>query len=402
MSRVPLTIIGGGAAGCALADEFSKTIDGIVLLERNVRIPGENQSSRSSGVVHAGIYYDRRVMPRKAELCPLGNALLYRECPILGVPIRKTGKLIIIVDKLSEEYADDTHRIAKENGVPGVEKISLDRAQELEPNVQGIGALYIPSSGIVDTAALVKALAGRAERRGATLLRGNNVVEINPKAGYFEITTLTTGKDNPDTFKTDLIINAAGLYADEIARMVNPASPYEIVPTRGESAKFYDTRHPGIAMKGLNVYPAPYAYDNKTGERLHVPLAEANRAVAAGRAAKTVGIHLTPTFDEQGEISSTVTIGPAKTVGIGKEDYHSDLKLPAYYHERIRPIFPELRREDIELHQAGIMAVLKGYPDWVMERDPQYHGMFNLIGMDSPGMSSVFSIVRYVKRNFIK
>ncbi len=402
MNRVPLTIIGGGAVGCALADEFSKTIEGIALLERNLRIPGENQSSRSSGVNHTGIYYDRRVMPLKAELCPLGNELLYQECPLLGVPIRKTGKLIMIVDTLSEEYADDTLRIAVENGVPGVERISLERARELEPNVHGIGALYVPSSGIVDAAALVKALAGRAEQRGVTILRGNKVVDINPKAGYFDLTTVTAGKERPETFQSEMIINAAGLYADEIARMVNPAFPYEIVPTRGESAKFYDTLRAEIGMNGLNVYPAPYAYDNRTGERLRVPLAEANRMVAEKVATKTVGIHLTPAFDEQGGISSTVTIGPAKTVGRGKEDYGSGLKSPAYFYERVKDILPELREEDIQLHQAGIMAVLKGHPDWVIERDFWHQGMINLIGFDTPALTSIFSIARYVKRNFIK
>ncbi len=402
MSRIPLTIIGGGAVGCALADELSQTIEGIVLLERNVRIPGENQSSRNSGVVHAGIYYDRRVMPLKAELCPQGNELMYQECPILGVPIRKVGKLIMIVDELSQEYADGVLRIAVENEVSDVQRISIGRARELEPHVDGIGALYIPSSGIVDAAALVKALAGRAELRGVTILRGNKVVEINPKTGYFEITTLTAGKKKAETFESEKIINAAGLYADEIARMVNPTSPYEIVPTRGESAKFYDTRRPEINMNGINVYPAPYMYDNQTGERLKVPLADANRLVAEGRATKTTGIHFTPTFDEQGQISSTVTIGPAKTVDIGKEDYGSRLKSAAYYHERVREMFSALREDDIQLHQAGIMAVLKGHPDWVMDRDHRYQNLINLLGIDSPGLTACLSIARYVRSNFIK
>ncbi len=397
MSRIPLTIIGGGVVGCAIADELSQSIDGIVLLEKNRRIPGENQSSRNSGVVHAGIYYNRQITPLKAELCPQGNKLLYEVCPALAVPIKRTGKLLMMTDQLSEEYVDDVRRVAVENGVPGVERISLTRARELEPNVEGIGALYVPSSGIVDAAALVKALSQRAQERGATLLPGNTVVEIKPHQGYFEFTTVTVGDENARTFETERLINAAGLYADEIARLVNGQSRYEIVPTRGESARFYHTRRPEMAMKGLNVYPAPYVYDSKTGEQLQVSLPEAHRLVAVGDAIKTVGIHLTPTFDEVGNIGSAVTIGPAKTVGIDKENYGDHLKSPCYFHERVRNFFPGLRVGDIELHQAGIMAVLKGHPDWIIERDARYSGMINLLGIDSPGLTACLSIARYVK-----
>jgi len=399
-TRVPAIIIGGGVIGTDIARELSEVIDGLFLLEQNPNLHSDNQSSHSSGVVHAGIYYPKSVSPLKARLCVQGNELLYSYAASRGVPIKKVGKLVVFTDSIEEEYADDVLRIGRENGVPGIEKITIEQARKMEPNIGGMGAIYVPTSGIVDAVALTYALAHDAERNGVTIVPGNKVIGIVPKhsgsESGFEI-TCETRDGQTNHFEAGIVVNAAGLYADEIARMFNPKSPYKIIPTRGESAKFYDTRRAEIVINGMNIYPAPYVYDAISGERMRVSLADARNLVAIGLAYSTVGVHLTPTFDERGEISNVVTIGPAKTVGVEKGDYASNLRGPEYYHRSVRNIFPGLREDDIELHQAGIMAVLKGHSDWVIERDPRFRNLINLIGLDTPALTASLAIGKYVR-----
>ncbi len=399
MDKATATIIGGGVIGCALAYELSKTIDTIVLLESNSSFRSENQSSRTSGVVHAGIYYDKAVSPLKARLCPRGNKLLFKLAKWHGLPAKQTGKIVLATSSGEEEYLEDVLQIARENDVPGVGELSASELAAMEPHIKASAALYVPTSGVIDATALVLTLRRLAEEQNAMLLPGNKVVKVTPQKSNFEITAKTLdGKI--ETFSSDYVINAAGLYADEIARMLNPDSPYEIIPVRGESSQFYKMRRRNLQVGERNIYPAPYAYGLQTGERLKIPLAEAKKLVDEGKAAFTVGMHLTPTLDAEGKISSTVTIGPAKTVGKGKEDYGTGLRDPSYFYEGVTCFFPGLRPDDIKLYQAGIMAVPKGRLDWIIERDDKYFNAIHLVGIDSPGLTACLAIAEYVRKEF--
>lgn len=400
MTKVSITIIGGGVIGCALAYELSTSIDDVVLIDTNRSVRGENQSSRNSGVVHAGIYYDKKICSLKAELCVQGNRMLYEFGEQQGIPIQKTGKLLIAVDQREEEYLGDVKRVAAENNVPGVRFLSIGEARVFEPNVSGYSTLYVPTSGIIEPTSLVSKLRSLAAEQGTIFQLGSLVVNIRPKTSSFEVTTSTVGSGKT-SFESEMVINAAGLYSDEIARMANSSFPYEIDPVRGESAKFYKSKRPELWMTGMNIYPAPYAYYNHIGEPALVSLKESKELCQKGLATRTVGIHLTPTFGDDGNLGNTVTIGPAKTVGRGKHDYGSGLRSPQYYHERAASFFPGLQLEDIELHQTGIMAVLKGYHDWIIQADEKCPHMVNLVGIDSPGLTACLAIARYVRQEIL-
>ncbi len=394
---IPITIIGGGVCGCAVAWEISRRFEGpIALLERNARIRGENQSSRNSGVIHAGIYYPREKEPLKAQFCVEGNRLLYEFCGEYGVPHRRTGKLVVAMNDREAEYLDDVERIARENGVPGVERIDGRRVRELEPNVTASEALYFPTSGIVDAAALVGTLHRLAESNGVITATANEVVDVRTRGSGFQV--ISKVKNRTETIETDRLINAAGLYSDVIARMVDPESPYRIAPVRGESAKFYRTRRGGIAMNGMNVYPVPTGH-YPDGLRLNAAFAEFLEMYRGGKVAKTTGVHLTPTLDFAGDevvIGDTVTIGPAYAVGeVDREDYSQTVD-PSYYLEQVHPFFPGLELGDIGLHQAGINAKLNGTSDFVVERDSAYPNCVHLLGINSPGLTSSLAIARYV------
>jgi len=175
-------------------------------------------------------------------------------------------------------------------------------------------------------------------------------------------------------------VNSAGLYCDEVARMVDPASPYHVDPLRGEAMKFYRTKRPELDVAVMNVYPTPTKTITDRGVYF------------------TVGVHLTPTLDLDGRgdpiLGPVVTVGPLNRQAAGKEDYGGEFRPSSEFHERVRRFFPGLEEEDLEPHQAGIQARLVGHADWVVELSPAESRCLNLLGIDSPGLTGALAIAR--------
>jgi len=395
--KIQIAIIGGGVIGCAVAYELSRDSErSIVVVERNRQIKGENQSSRNSGVIHSGIYYNRRVGPLKARLCVEGNEMLYNFCTRYNVSYKKTGKLVVATDRLEEEYLEDVYRIAKENQVPGVKMIDGRKVTDYEPNIRALSAMYVPSTGIIEPTALVDKLYRLAESNGAMFLNGNEAVEIKSRNEGFKV-KIKSDKEI-ETFETVMLINAAGLYSDDIARMINPKSPYSMDPVGGEWVKFYKSRREDIYMNGMNIYPVPFGY-LPGGEKLRVSFNEFQKQFKLGKVNKSTGVHLSPTLEIKGnefEIGDTVIVGPAYSEPGNREDYRQKRE-KEYYLDMVMPFFPDLKLEDISLHQTGIRAKLKDYYDFVIERDPEYPNALNLVGMDSPALTASLAVARYVR-----
>ena len=408
-----IAIIGGGIVGNALAYELSKKDDlSICLIEQNESIKGENQSSRPSGVIHAGIYYPCETEPLKSRLCVEGSRMLYDFCQKHGVPAARTGKLVVATDDREEEYLDDLLICSKENGVT-IEKISGDKAKEMEPNVKAQCALYVPNSGIVEPTALLDKLYHLSQDQGVMCLTSTKVIEINPKDQGFEVVTETL-QGEKEAFTVKNILNASGLFSDDVAKLFNKEFPYVVQPVRGESAKFYKNIREELATS-MNVYPAPCGYYNDSGEKAVVSFTEFKRLMEEKKITRTVGVHLTPTFDltdvqsSEGATSfarnyyvgNTVTIGPAKTIGLGKEDYANELIEEERYLDSVKAFFPNLKLEDISLHQTGIMAVPIGNKDFIIERDKKFPNAIHFI-IDSPGLTAGLAIAKYVSDNMLK
>lgn len=404
--QIKYAVIGAGVVGCSIAYKLSQSFPGDVFVFEKSGKRAENQSSRNSGVIHAGVYYPQSSMPLKARFCVEGNRKLYDFCEEHDVPYKMTGKLVVATNQREDEYLDDVLSVSIANQVPGIERISSQEANQMEPNVNCYSALYVPTSGIVDPTSLTDKLRGLAEKNGAWFSFRSEVTDIKKKGDKFEVTYTVNGEEQK--FEAEYLINAAGLYSDEIAKLVDPKSPYEIDPIRGEASKFYCSRRPNIDSK-MNVYPAPHGFfmsgENK-GKKAEVSFKEFKRLFGEGLVKKTVGVHLTPTFaaDSNGNflkngngyvIGNTVTLGPFyATRTKNKEDYVEE-HLPEKYHERIRDFFPNLKPEEIELHQTGIQAILKNKKlnDFVIERKGN---LVNLVGVSSPGLTSCLAIADYV------
>ena len=175
--------------------------------------------------------------------------------------------------------------------------------------------------------------------------------------------------------------------------MVNPDNPYDITPFRGEAVSFYAKESTSV---GMNIYPTPWGvFPN--GKKLDAPLTEFKRLFKKGEIFRAVGVHLTPTLDKEGDIGQMVTIGPAYTGNIKKDDYSHSVE-PQYFFDAVSQFFPNLTLEDINLHQTGIQSRILGNSDFTIEREGN---MINLIGIDSPGLTASLAIAKYVSTNLL-
>ncbi|MFC1867597.1 NAD(P)/FAD-dependent oxidoreductase [Thermodesulfobacteriota bacterium] len=381
-NQISTAIIGGGAVGCAIALELAGNSDDIFLIEKNPGITrGENQSSRNSGVIHSGIYYDQESRPQKAGLCVEGNRMLYDFCGNHRVPAIKTGKLIVANSAEEEDVLGLYLERSKHNLVPGVERVSGEKVTELEPNVKARSALIVPTAGIVEPTSLVYRLFTLASKKGVQFLTGTEVVGLEGDGDFIRL-NIRYPDGNLDDVRAGVVINSAGTDADRLALMLNSRSPYELDPVKGEAYKFYGHKRPELALKGMNVYPTPVSVITPHGRHF------------------TVGVHLTPTFEDLSYPpvpGSTVTVGPGLVPVEDRNDWTGTPGHAGLFAEKVSPFFPGIRKDDLTWHQAGLQARLKDYPDFIIEADPSQPNMINLLGIDSPGLTSCLAIARRVK-----
>ena len=170
-TKINIAIIGGGIVGCCVALELAKTREDIYVFEKNPGITrGENQSSRNSGVLHSGIYYEQDFRPLKARLCVEGNSLWYDFAKKYKLPCKQTGKLIVAGDAAESRRLDHYLELAKANRVPDVRKIGPDEVRRLEPNVCAHSALLVPTCGIIDPTALLHQVYASAGNQGVNFM----------------------------------------------------------------------------------------------------------------------------------------------------------------------------------------------------------------------------------------
>ena len=380
--KINIAIVGGGIIGCCLALELAKNQSDIYVFEKNPGITkGENQSSRNSGVLHAGIYYEQDLRPLKAKLCVEGNRQWYAFARKYQLPCQQTGKLIVAANETESRKLEYYLQQAKINAVPDVRLISADEIKQLEPNVRAHSALLVPTSGIIDPTALLHPVYASASNRGVQFMPETEIIDLELSSG--DVLVYMRYRDGQtDHIRANTVINAAGIRAVDVARMLDPQIPIKPALIRGDSYKFYRNRRPQLFVKGMNVYPTPIVVNSPTG-RHH-----------------TVGVHLTPTFDRRdGEfvIGDTVTVGP-KLLPISDFDDYSTPPPPPEAFLKHMNFFPDLQATDLEYHQGGIQARLDGYHDFYIQPDRSTSQVIHLLGIDSPGLTAAPAIAKYAAK----
>ncbi len=363
-SQVRIAIIGAGVVGLAIAAELARTERGVFVFEKNGSF-GLETSSRNSEVIHAGIYYPEGSL--KATLCTQGNRLLYDFAAEHGVAHRRTGKLIVAVDEGEFGQLDELHRQAQRNGVPGLEMVSRAEVKRLEPNVEAAAAILSPSTGIIDGHGLMQTLSGLARERGADFVFDAEVCGLEQTEGGFRVTV--SDREGTSTFESALVINAAGLNSDRVAGLAGidiDHAGYRLHYNKGE---YFSVNSPDGAPVSRLVYPLPEQ---------------------AG-----VGIHVCVTIDGK------VRLGPS-TRYVDEIDYRIDETEKESFHQSVRRFLPGLRLQDLTPDFAGIRPKLQGpdddFRDFVIadEASRGLPGLINLIGIESPGLTSSPAIARRV------
>jgi len=366
MDQVNVLIIGGGVVGCAIAEVISRRWQDVFLVERNPKF-GMATSSRNSGVIHSGIYYPKDSL--KASLCVEGNRLTKEFCTAHGVPHRTTGKLVVAKAKEEEAALVALQKRGEGNGVEGLRLLDAAGIRANEPHVRGVAALDVPSTGICSSEELVHAFARVAEANGANLLTHARVESLEPRNGVVRVGLRIGDEDASQTESVEArcVINAAGLYADEVARLLGPR-PWKIYPVRGE---YCEIRGPRADLVRNLVYPLP----RKDGLSL--------------------GLHFTKT------LWGTLLLGPTARYVDGKENYERERMTVPEFTADVKTMVPEIEEADMQLAYSGLRPKLvppeySGIPDFVIEPDREVPQVIQLVGMESPGLTAAPAIANYV------
>jgi len=366
-TEVVITIIGAGVIGLAVAAQVSGKDKAVYILEQNETF-GKETSSRNSEVIHAGIYYPEDSL--KAETCVAGNAQLYELCQRYGIGYRKTGKLIVATEDEGVGKLETLLDQGRRNGAKGLTMLSPEEIKELEPNVEAIAAIFSPSSGIIDSHALMKYFLNRAKEKGAEIAYKSKVIGIERLSDGYEV--MVENSSGPFTFKTEVLINCAGLSSDRIAQLggidINKAG-YKLFYCKGEYFSVGNRKN--RLIKRL-IYPVP---EPSTGG---------------------MGIHAS--LDLEGRMR----LGPNARY-VNEIDYKVDESQKGLFYRSVKAFLPFIEDDDLEPEMAGIRPKLQGpgedFRDFVMrhEQDKGLPGFINLIGIESPGLTSAPAIAKHVE-----
>ncbi|AEO66779.1 uncharacterized protein THITE_132641 [Thermothielavioides terrestris NRRL 8126] len=369
-------VIGAGVVGLAVARNLARRSGGAtLLLERHAAV-GTETSSRNSEVIHAGIYYGASSL--KTALCIRGKELLYAHCARHGVPHRRTGKWIVAQTDAQLAALQRLHDLCTgEIHVP-VRWVGAEEARRREPAVRADKAvLESPTTGIVDSHALMVCLLGQFEDAGGTLALGSAVEGVAPlgdagSAGW-QLRVRDAASGEVSTVTAETLVNSAGLGAVAVHNMiVPPARRREMFYAKGNYFS-YGASSPRV---GTLVYPAPEPGHGGLGTHLTLDM--------AGRIRFGPDVEWVDSPDDLAVNESRL----AQTVQEVKK------YLPGLDETQLRPDYAGIRPK---LGKQGAVAHGKGFVDFVIQKEAGYHGWVNLLNIESPGLTSCLAIAEMVE-----
>jgi 2-hydroxyglutarate dehydrogenase len=240
-------VIGGGILGLAVARELLARHPGasLCVLEREERLAA-HQTSHSSGVIHAGIYYSPGSL--KARLCVEGARLLYGYCDERGIVARRSGKLIIATSETELAGLDELERRGLANEVPGLRRVGPDEIREIEPHAGGLAALHSPQTGVVDFARVAATFAAEVEAGGGAVATGCEVRGLEPRPQAVGV------EHDGGTTEAGFVVSCAGAWSDRLAVAAGAPREPRILPFRGGYLRLRRERRDLVRA---SIYPVP-------------------------------------------------------------------------------------------------------------------------------------------------
>ena len=359
--RLDCIIAGAGVVGLAIARSLAKSGREVLVLESEQQI-GMHSSSRNSEVIHAGLYYPEDSL--KARLCVAGKEMLYRYCEAHQVGHQHIGKLIVATQQADISKLEAIERQARLNGVDDVRFLDAAKIRELEPDVVGDGALWSPSTGIVDSHQLMTALQAEIETAGGMVVLNSKVTNLVLEDGELRFDV------GGETFSCKTLVNSSGLSAQQLVSRLQPLSKAAWLPAHYAKGHYFS--YQGKSPFRHLVYPLPFDGG--------------------------LGIHAT------NDLSGAARFGPDVT-WVDEIDYDFDESRKADFVTAIKSYYPGLDEARLMPAYTGIRAKLAGPGAPFTDFDIQFEanhgvpGLVNLFGIDSPGLSACLAIGDYIKHN---
>ncbi len=358
MEKIDCVVIGAGVVGLAVARRLAALGREVIILEAEAAF-GTGISARNSEVIHAGIYYPAGSL--KAQLCVAGRRQLYAYCAERGIPHRRCGKLIVATGAAQVAELDAIAARARANGVDDLQALSREAARALEPALECQAALLSPSTGIIDSHALMLSLLGDAERDGAVLALQSRVQGgcITDHRIVLDVASSNTCSE----LQAGVVVNCAGLGAQACARALAGLPAASVPPLHYAKGNYY-------ALAGR----APFS-------RLIYPVPE-----AAG-----LGVHLTLDLGGQARFGPDVE-------WIAAPDYTVDPRRADAFYAEVRRYWPQLPDGALQPAYAGIRpkphAPGEATCDFIVSGPAQHGitGLVNLYGIESPGLTSCLAL----------
>ena len=360
MERLDAVVIGAGVVGIAVARALALAGREVTVLEAEAR-PGMHASSRNSEVIHAGIYYPPGSL--KARACVAGREMLYRYCAERGIAHRRIGKLLVAVREDEIPALMRYRETARENGVDDLRVLECTEWRELEPDVEAVAALLSPSTGIVDSHALLTSLLGDLQRSGAVLACNSPVAAGGPAGGGLE---LEVGGSDPVRIACRSVVNCAGLRAPEVAAAIG--TPARFVP------RAHFARGHWFTLSGASPF-----------RRLVYPMPEPGG----------LGIHVTLDLGGQARFGPDVQ-------WIDGIDYRFAGGREEAFRAAIARYYPGIAVRELVPAHCGIRAKIAGPGGPVQDfriDGPAQHGiagLVNLFGIESPGLTAALALAELV------
>lgn len=371
MIETDITIIGAGVVGLSVTSSISEMLGkesdkNILLIEKHESF-GRETSSRSSEVIHASIYYPKNSL--KGRFCLEGNEMMYELCKKHNIPHNHSGKLIVAVNDEQAAKLPALLEKAKANGAKGVRIIGEDEIKKIEPKVSAKAAILCPSSGYVDSHSLMQFFEANAIANGADVVYNHEIIAIEKISdGYILKAKDIDGSIN--AFKTKYMINCAGLGSGHISKLAGidiEKEGYKINHSKGMYFRVF---------KGLDRFPQMLIYPSPPEEY-------------------AVGIHTTP------DTAGGMRLGPYD-VWVDDIEYSVDESLKEFFYKSVKPFLPFIELDELHADSAGIHPKVQkqgeGMRDFIIrhEGDKGLENFINLVGIESPGLTSSPAIGKYV------
>ena len=357
MDRVECVVIGAGVVGLAVARALATRGREVIVLERH-EVIGSEVSSRNSGVIHAGLYYPNGSV--KARVCVAGKHALYEFCASHGVAHARTGKLVVATGDDQLDAMDALVERARGNGVDDLVRLDPKEVRELEPEVVCAGALLSPSTGIIDAHDYMLALEGDAEANGAMVALESPCLGGAVRDDGIRV---DAGGAEPASLVADVVVNAAGLGAQAVARSIEGLDPAHVPPLHYAKGNYFHLT--GRSPFSHLVYPMP--------------------------AGAWLGVHVGL------DLGNRCRFGP-DLHWVDSLDYDVDESRIENFYASIRRYYPALRDGALLPDYTGIRPKIYGpgetAPDFVIQGAETHgiDGLVNLFGIESPGLTSSLAI----------